>query len=244
MMPKRKRAQVSESESINNELQKVKLVKNDDTEDSIQTESPKSTKSPQNTEAKNSIKSYFKTKKPLKENRKENTSEINEDKPEEKLEVNPTKSQKETPETTSKKPTAEETPESTNKENEVPEPSSKTSKKSKNMLRFFSWNVNGARALAKKKEHFAFLQKAAKNPEVQAFGLQETKCDGSTFPKEFEGKKLGFNTHFLNSSATKKGYSGTCVYTCGKKKTGEIKNVVWDWCHKTCSNNFFKKSSC
>ena len=106
------------------------------------------------------------------------------------------------------------------------------------MLRFFSWNVNGARALAKKKEHFAFLQKAAKNPEVQAFGLQETKCDGSTFPKEFEGKKLGFNTHFLNSSATKKGYSGTCVYTCGKK-TGEIKNVVWDWCHKTCSNIFF-----
>ena len=209
-MPKRKRAQVSESESINNELQKVKLVKNDDTEDSIQTESPKSTKSPKKTESKNSIKSYFKTKK-SKDKTEEKSSKINSENPE----SNPEKSPKETPQKTPETPpTTEPTPESTDKENEIPEPSSKPSKKSKNMLRFFSWNVNGARALVKKKEHFAFIQKAAKNPEVQAFGLQETKCDGSTFPKEFEGKKLGFNTHFLNSSATKKGYSGTCVYTC------------------------------
>merc|ERR1712110_545409 len=79
----------------------------------------------------------------------------------------------------------------------------------KAMKRFFSWNVNGARALVKKKEHFAFIQNAAKNQETACFGLQETKCDASTLPKEFEGKKLGFHKHFLNSSATKKGYSGT-----------------------------------
>lgn len=133
-MPKRKRAQASESESLNNELQDVKIVKNDATDDSIQTE---------------------------------------------------------------------------NKENQEPVTA-------KSMKRFFSWNVNGARALVQKKEHFAFIQKAAENKETACFGLQETKCDPSTLPKEMEGKKLGFAKHYLNSSATKKGYSGTCVYASEK----------------------------
>merc|ERR1712165_1435 len=58
-----------------------------------------------------------------------------------------------------------------------------------------------------------FLIKIGKAKNVVAMGLQETKCDTSTFPKEMNSKALGWSNHYLNSSSAKKGYSGTCVFT-------------------------------
>ena len=177
-MPKRKRAEVSESESINNELQNIKLVKNDKTENSIIAK-----ETPDKPDQLSTVKTVESSTEEPTHSTEENTTETS----------------------------FEGKPEQTDKENITPAPSSK-SKSTPKMLRLLSWNINGARAVVKKPESLKFFQKTAKNPEVQAFGLQETKCDGSTFPKELDGKKLGFQNHFLNSSASKKGYSGTCVY--------------------------------
>ena len=89
---------------------------------------------------------------------------------------------------------------------------SEISEKPDNMLRFMSWNVNGARAVVKKAESLEFLNRIGKENDVIAMGLQETKCDGGTFPKEMLPKALGWNNHYLNSSSAKKGYSGTCMH--------------------------------
>ena len=93
------------------------------------------------------------------------------------------------------------------------------SEKPDNMLRFMSWNVNGARAVVKKAESLEFLNRIGKENNVIAMGLQETKCDGGTFPKEMLPKTLGWNNHYLNSSSAKKGYSGTCMQILITKKS-------------------------
>jgi len=177
-MPKRKPA-TSESESevpageIEADLKKVKIVKDDATDDSIATITPRD------------------------QDNQENEP--------------PASDKKEDIKPSPKKKAKTEEPEKQADDTAVtPIPSAKTTMQK---IRLLSWNVNGARALHKKKEWFNFIKKAAKDPTVMGFGLQETKCDGTTFPADFDGKKLGFSNHYLNSSATKKGYSGTCIYT-------------------------------
>lgn len=75
-------------------------------------------------------------------------------------------------------------------------------------LKIISWNVNGIRAV-EKKEALKWIDDA----EVDILCLQETKCQPEQVPTGM------FETEFLNldiSSAEKKGYSGTAVYSMMK----------------------------
>lgn len=72
-------------------------------------------------------------------------------------------------------------------------------------MRLISWNVNGIRA-AQKKGFLAWLQK--EQPDI--LGLQETKAE----PAQLNAELLhaaGYTAYW--SSAEKKGYSGTALYT-------------------------------
>lgn len=75
-------------------------------------------------------------------------------------------------------------------------------------IKIISWNVNGIRAV-EKKEALKWVDDA----EVDILCLQETKCQPDQIPTGM------FETEFLNldvSSAEKKGYSGTAVYSMMK----------------------------
>ena len=75
-------------------------------------------------------------------------------------------------------------------------------------VKIISWNVNGIRAV-EKKEALKWID----NAEVDILCLQETKCQPDQIPTGM------FETEFLNldvSSAEKKGYSGTAVYSMMK----------------------------
>lgn len=73
------------------------------------------------------------------------------------------------------------------------------------MLKLYSWNVNGIRAVQKK----GFLDwLATEKPDI--LGLQETKAQ----PDQLDDELLnpdGYYTYF--TSAERKGYSGTALYT-------------------------------
>ena len=69
-------------------------------------------------------------------------------------------------------------------------------------MRFVSWNVNGLRAVLKKNFEEVF---AAFDADI--FALQETKCQEGQVELEFPGYQVYW------SSAEKKGYSGTAVFT-------------------------------
>ena len=69
-------------------------------------------------------------------------------------------------------------------------------------MKFVSWNVNGIRAVLKKgfEDIFATF-------DADAFALQETKCQEGQVDLEFPGYQSFW------SSAEKKGYSGTAVFS-------------------------------
>jgi len=69
-------------------------------------------------------------------------------------------------------------------------------------MKFYSWNVNGLRSVAKK-GFFDFFNQA--NADI--FAIQETKMQPEQ--KEFDFK--GYHEYWF--SANKKGYSGTLIYT-------------------------------
>ena len=69
-------------------------------------------------------------------------------------------------------------------------------------MRFVSWNVNGIRAVLKKNFQEVFEAFGA-----DIFALQETKCQEGQVELEFPG----YTSYW--SSAEKKGYSGTAVFT-------------------------------
>ncbi len=79
------------------------------------------------------------------------------------------------------------------------------------LMKFISWNVNGFRACADK-GFFEFLN--SQNPDIIA--VQETKMQPGQMNLEVEGY------HLFLSSAEKKGYSGTLVYS-----KLEPKNVIY-----------------
>ena len=74
--------------------------------------------------------------------------------------------------------------------------------KSKDFMKFISWNVNGLRACAGKGFSDVFKQL-----DADFFCLQETKMQAGQLDLEFEGYQSYWNY------AEKKGYSGTAVFT-------------------------------
>lgn len=74
------------------------------------------------------------------------------------------------------------------------------------MLRLYSWNVNGLRAVHRKGIFLDWLEKT--QPDI--LGLQETKCH----PDQLEAvlcKPAGYHTYW--ASAERGGYSGVALYT-------------------------------
>lgn len=70
-------------------------------------------------------------------------------------------------------------------------------------MKIFSWNVNGIRAVVKKNEFIPFIQKF--KPDILC--LQETKAEQGQAVIDMSGYEEYWN------SATKKGYSGTAIFT-------------------------------
>ena len=71
------------------------------------------------------------------------------------------------------------------------------------MLKLYSWNVNGIRAVVKKGAIQEFMAK--QQPDI--LGLQETKAKQGQAEIDFEGYEEYWN------SAEKAGYSGTAIFT-------------------------------
>lgn len=71
------------------------------------------------------------------------------------------------------------------------------------MLKLFSWNVNGIRAVIKKGEFQKFIEKY--HPDILC--LQETKASQDQVEIDLEGY------HEYWNSAEKKGYSGTAIFS-------------------------------
>lgn len=74
------------------------------------------------------------------------------------------------------------------------------------MQKLVSWNVNGLRAIARK----GFLDMLSEmNPDIMC--LQEIKAEKDQLPDQIQ--KIENYYSYFNSSKTKKGYSGTAIYT-------------------------------
>lgn len=71
-------------------------------------------------------------------------------------------------------------------------------------MKIYSWNVNGIRAVVRKGE----LQKFIETYQPDILCLQETKAEQGQ--AEFD---IGGYEEYWNSSRTKKGYSGTAIFT-------------------------------
>lgn len=71
-------------------------------------------------------------------------------------------------------------------------------------MKIYSWNVNGIRAVVRKGELQKFV--AEHNPDIMC--LQETKAEQGQAVIDFTGYE-----EYWNSSRTKKGYSGTAIFT-------------------------------
>ena len=83
-------------------------------------------------------------------------------------------------------------------------------------VKLISWNVNGIRAIAKKGFHEWLLNE---NPDI--LGLQETKAWEEQLDDSLT-KINGYTSYF--SEASKKGYSGTVIYT--KEKPLSVKHGI------------------
>jgi exodeoxyribonuclease-3 len=71
-------------------------------------------------------------------------------------------------------------------------------------MKIYCWNVNGIRAVVRKGELQKFVAKH--NPDILC--LQETKAEQGQAEIDFTGYE-----EYWNSSRTKKGYSGTAIFT-------------------------------
>jgi exodeoxyribonuclease-3 len=72
------------------------------------------------------------------------------------------------------------------------------------MLKIYSWNVNGIRAVVKKDAFVPFIH--AEQPDILC--LQETKAEQGQAIIDLSGYE-----EYWNSSQNKKGYSGTAIFT-------------------------------
>ena len=71
-------------------------------------------------------------------------------------------------------------------------------------MRIYSWNVNGIRAVVRKEEFQKFIE--THDPDILC--LQETKAEQGQAVIDYPQY-----TEYWNSSRTKKGYSGTAIFT-------------------------------
>jgi len=71
-------------------------------------------------------------------------------------------------------------------------------------MKIYSWNINGIRAVVRKGELQKFM--AEHNPDIVCF--QETKAEQGQAEIDFPSYE-----EYWNSSRTKKGYSGTAIFT-------------------------------
>src|SRR5260221_13117473 len=71
-------------------------------------------------------------------------------------------------------------------------------------MKIYSWNVNGIRAVVKKGAIQEFIAKH--DPDILC--LQETKAEQGQAEIDLSGY-----SEYWNSSKTKKGYSGTAIFT-------------------------------
>src|SRR3990170_5789771 len=71
-------------------------------------------------------------------------------------------------------------------------------------MKFYSWNVNGIRAVVKK----GTFQEFIKNHQPDILCLQETKAEQGQAVVDLTGYE-----EYWNSSKNKKGYSGTAIFT-------------------------------
>ncbi|HEY5805803.1 MAG TPA: exodeoxyribonuclease III, partial [Candidatus Saccharimonadales bacterium] len=71
------------------------------------------------------------------------------------------------------------------------------------MIKIYSWNVNGLRAVVRKSLFLSFIEK--EQPDILC--LQETKAEQGQAEVELESYEEYWN------SAEKKGYSGTAIFT-------------------------------
>ena len=71
-------------------------------------------------------------------------------------------------------------------------------------MKIYSWNINGIRAVVRKGELQSFI--ADHQPDIVCF--QETKAEQGQAEVDFPGYE-----EYWNSSRTKKGYSGTAIFT-------------------------------
>lgn len=78
------------------------------------------------------------------------------------------------------------------------------------MVRLISWNVNGLRALLKRKEENKFLQ-LAERENFDILCLQETKLQEKDVQQIKQGLLDGYENSFWTCSVSKLGYSGTAV---------------------------------
>ena len=76
-------------------------------------------------------------------------------------------------------------------------------------MRLISWNVNGLRAIYKKG-----FEEIFKKLDSEIFCIQETKMQEGQLDVAFEG----YDKYF-NSARSRKGYSGTAVFTKVKPLT-------------------------
>lgn len=89
-------------------------------------------------------------------------------------------------------------------------------------MKIYSWNVNGIRAVVKKGAFEEFMSKH--NPDILC--LQETKAEQGQAVIDLTGYE-----EYWNSSRTKKGYSGTAIFT--REKPISIINDIPDEFVKT-----------
>src|SRR5216683_1438376 len=76
-------------------------------------------------------------------------------------------------------------------------------------MKIYSWNVNGIRAVVKK----GLLQPFMEQHQPDILCLQETKAERGQIEIDLPGYEEYWN------SATKKGYSGTAIFSKGKPST-------------------------
>ncbi len=88
------------------------------------------------------------------------------------------------------------------------------------LMRIFSWNVNGVRAVLRKGALQEFL--AAERPDVVC--LQEIKAKPEQVEEDFAGYKVFWNP------AERSGYSGTAILVAPKslEKSPVVRRVAWE----------------
>eukprot|EP01018_Ginkgo_biloba_P037494 Gb_02033 [translate_table: standard] len=79
-----------------------------------------------------------------------------------------------------------------------------------NMIRLISWNVNGLRALLKRKEENSIVR-LAEREKFDVLCLQETKLQEKDVEQIKQGLLDGYKNSFWTCSVSKLGYSGTAV---------------------------------